>query len=52
MPTPSQTPGLAQGLLLFFELYASALVVMSIGLGLAVLGTRTKAKPTADGSGD
>lgn len=52
MPTLSSTPSLAQGLLLFFELYASALVVMAIGLGLAVIGVRAKAQSVTEGSGD
>jgi hypothetical protein len=51
MPPPSSTPSLAHGLLLFFELYASALVVLAVGLGLAVLGMRPKAHPTAEDPG-
>jgi hypothetical protein len=44
MPTPSPTPSLTQGLLLFFELYGCALVTVVIGLSFAVLGTRPKTK--------
>ncbi|MCS4090170.1 hypothetical protein [Rhizobium sp. BK176] len=52
MQTPSSMPSLAQGLLLFFELYASALVIATIGLWVAVLGMRTRTKRNSDGVAD
>jgi hypothetical protein len=48
MPTPSSTPSLVQGLVLFLEIYVFALSVMFLGLVLAVLGTRSKTRDTTD----